>query len=173
MYNWAEVAKWLAICEKCGKCECWCLEELYFVELVFFCFPFFFSWILLCLCKLETLLIPQNLWVLLFFFSCFLLFSSILFFIFWIRSYVYASVLSLSPSLGLYAAISCMPVVFLFVRFLSLFYTSIYLFSWSWININTIVTPPIVTLLPFPLLLSFHFLFLFDSFHYQTLSLHF
>ena len=65
------------------------------------------------------------------FFSCFLLFSSILFFIFWIQSYVYASVLSLSPSLGLYAAISCMPVVFLFVRFLLLFYTSIYPFSWS------------------------------------------
>ena len=55
------------------------------------------------------------------FFSCFLLFSSILFFIFWTRSYVYASVLSLSPSLELYT-ISCMPVVFLFVPFFVVLY---------------------------------------------------
>ena len=133
------------------------------MELVSFVFLFFGSWIWLCLCKLETLFIPRSLWVLLFFFSCFLLFSSILFFIFWIRSYVYASVLSLSPSLGLYAAISCMPVVFLFVLFCCCF---ILAFITS-LGAELIL----ILLLHSRSLLSFHFLFRFVSFHYQTLSL--
>ena len=131
----------------------------------FLLFSFFFgSWILLCLCKLETLLIPRSLWVLLFFFSCFLLFSSILFFIFWTRSYVYASVLSLSPSLELYT-ISCMPVVFLFVPFCCCF---ILAFIPS-LGAELIL----ILLLHSRSLLSFHFLFRLVSFHYQTPSLPF